>query len=92
MVSEATQLLLHDFCDNSVDLNDQTILVTGGTGSFGKQFVQTVLERCVPKRLIVSRRGSGNRILSFRSACSRAFALGGINMSTRGLSSISPRS
>jgi UDP-N-acetylglucosamine 4,6-dehydratase/5-epimerase len=35
------------------DLNDKTILVTGGTGSFGKQFCRTVLEQYKPKKLIV---------------------------------------
>jgi len=34
-------------------LNDKSILVTGGTGSFGRRFVRTVLERCRPRRLIV---------------------------------------
>lgn len=34
-------------------LNGKTILVTGGTGSFGKRFIQIVLERYRPKRLIV---------------------------------------
>ena len=34
-------------------LNDKTILITGGTGSFGKVFVQTVLEKFSPKRVIV---------------------------------------
>lgn len=34
-------------------LNDKTILVTGGTGSFGHKFVQMTLERYKPKRLIV---------------------------------------
>ena len=33
--------------------NDKTILITGGTGSFGKVFVRTVLERFSPKRVIV---------------------------------------
>lgn len=33
--------------------NDKSILITGGTGSFGKQFVKTLLERYEPKRLIV---------------------------------------
>ena len=33
--------------------NDKAILVTGGTGSFGKQYVRTLLERYQPKRLIV---------------------------------------
>ncbi len=36
-----------------MDLNGKTILVTGGTGSFGKFFIKSVLERFSPKRLIV---------------------------------------
>ncbi|MFQ5596596.1 MAG: UDP-N-acetylglucosamine 4,6-dehydratase (inverting) [Nitrospiria bacterium] len=34
-------------------LAGKTILVTGGTGSFGKRFVQTMLSKYSPKRLIV---------------------------------------
>ena len=34
-------------------LNGSSILITGGTGSFGKQFVRTVLKQFKPKRLIV---------------------------------------
>lgn len=30
-----------------------SVLVTGGTGSFGKRFIKTVLERCPPERLII---------------------------------------
>ena len=33
--------------------NDKTILITGGTGSFGKKFIQTVLERYEPRKIIV---------------------------------------
>lgn len=33
--------------------NDKIILVTGGTGSFGKEFVKTVLDRYQPRKLIV---------------------------------------
>lgn len=33
--------------------NGKSILVTGGTGSFGRRFVRTVLQRYQPKRLIV---------------------------------------
>lgn len=36
-----------------IDLNNQTILVTGGTGSFGRAFVRHVLQHFKPKRLIV---------------------------------------
>jgi UDP-N-acetylglucosamine 4,6-dehydratase/5-epimerase len=37
-----------------LDICDQSILVTGGTGSFGKAFVRTVLDHCPKiKRLVV---------------------------------------
>src|SRR3546814_419635 len=38
---------------NDVDLNGKSVLVTGGTGSFGQKFVRTVLERYKPRRVIV---------------------------------------
>ena len=34
-------------------LNGKTILVTGGTGSFGKAFVKTVIERFKPRKTII---------------------------------------
>ena len=38
----------------TVDICDQSILITGGTGSFGKAFVQSVLDHCPKiKRLVV---------------------------------------
>ena len=33
--------------------NDAVILITGGTGSFGKKYTQTLLERYKPKKIIV---------------------------------------
>lgn len=33
--------------------NDKTILITGGTGSFGKQCVKTILSQYQPKKIIV---------------------------------------
>jgi len=33
--------------------NDKTILITGGTGSFGKKYTKTLLERYRPKKIIV---------------------------------------
>ena len=33
--------------------NDKSVLVTGGTGSFGRRYVRTLLERYEPKRLVV---------------------------------------
>ncbi len=36
-----------------MDWKDLSILITGGTGSFGKKFIETVLHRHLPRRLIV---------------------------------------
>ena len=33
--------------------NNKSILVTGGTGSFGKKFIETVLKKYTPKKMIV---------------------------------------
>lgn len=43
---------------NYTMLNNKSILITGGTGSFGKEFVRTVLERYPDiKRLVIYSRG-----------------------------------
>ncbi len=34
-------------------LNNKTILVTGGTGSFGQEFIKTVLKKSKPKKIII---------------------------------------
>src|SRR5215467_3199695 len=40
--------------ESAVDLiRDKVVLITGGTGSFGKQFLSTVLKSYAPKKLIV---------------------------------------
>jgi len=36
-----------------IDLSNKVILVTGGTGSFGKKFVKTILSRFKPKRVVI---------------------------------------
>jgi len=33
--------------------NDKAILITGGTGSFGRQYAKTLLQRYSPKRLVI---------------------------------------
>lgn len=33
--------------------NDKTILITGGTGSFGKKYTKTLLQRYKPKKIII---------------------------------------
>jgi UDP-N-acetylglucosamine 4,6-dehydratase/5-epimerase len=44
---------LRDFTQPWLDLNDKAVLVTGGTGSFGKHFVRTIIERYRPRRLVI---------------------------------------
>lgn len=34
-------------------LNDKTILITGGTGSFGKKFLEMIFDRYEPKKVII---------------------------------------
>lgn len=34
-------------------LNDKTILITGGTGSFGKKFIELTLSKFTPKKIII---------------------------------------
>jgi UDP-N-acetylglucosamine 4,6-dehydratase/5-epimerase len=48
-----SESVLRDFSQPWLDLNDKTVMVTGGTGSFGKHFLKTVIERYKPKRLII---------------------------------------
>jgi UDP-N-acetylglucosamine 4,6-dehydratase/5-epimerase len=44
---------MRDFTSSLPDLNGRGILITGGTGSFGRRFVKTVLARYRPARLVV---------------------------------------
>src|SRR5258706_10086468 len=45
--------VFRDFSQPWLDLNDKSVMVTGGTGSFGKHFLKTVVERYRPRRLII---------------------------------------
>jgi UDP-N-acetylglucosamine 4,6-dehydratase len=51
--SASVEAPLRDFSQPWMDLNNRTILVTGGTGSFGKHFIKTMIAQYKPKRLIV---------------------------------------
>jgi UDP-N-acetylglucosamine 4,6-dehydratase len=42
-----------DFAPKAIDFTDKSILVTGGTGSFGKKFIKALLENYAPKRVVV---------------------------------------
>lgn len=56
--------------------NDKSILITGGTGSFGKQYITTILERYKPKKLIVYSRDELKQFemqQTYNSSCMRYF-------------------
>ena len=56
--------------------NGKTTLITGGTGSFGKRFVKTILERYKPKKLIIYSRDELKQFemeQEFRQDCMRFF-------------------
>ncbi len=62
--------LLNSIFDNKI------ILVTGGTGSFGRKFVETILEKFKPKKLIVFSRDElkqSEMNSKFNSECMRYF-------------------
>ena len=40
-----------------MDWTNLNILVTGGTGSFGKKFTELMLKECHPKKLVIFSRG-----------------------------------
>ena len=54
MANTLDQLFVgRDFRAPRADLNGKTVLITGGTGSFGKAFVRAVCAEFTPKKLIV---------------------------------------
>ncbi len=44
-VQPSAPAAFRDFTQPWLDLNDKSVLVTGGTGSFGRHFLKTVLAR-----------------------------------------------
>jgi len=44
---------MRSFDTPAPSLDDASILITGGTGSFGKAFVRTVLDRYEPRRVVI---------------------------------------
>lgn len=56
--------------------NDKSILITGGTGSFGKKYVETLLARYQPRRLIIYSRDELKQFemeQNFHQTCMRYF-------------------
>ena len=51
--------------------NNKTILVTGGTGSFGQKFLQTILNKYKPKKIIVYSR---DELKQFQMQTSKEFS------------------
>ena len=45
--------MIRDFTASPVDLDGKGILITGGTGSFGRKMVETLLAHHAPRRLVV---------------------------------------
>lgn len=57
-------------------LNNKSILITGGTGSFGQQYVKTILENYSPNRLIILSRDELKQYemqQTFNDPCMRYF-------------------
>lgn len=57
-------------------LNNQSILITGGTGSFGRKYVKTLLERYQPKKIIIFSRDELKQFemqQDFNAPCMRYF-------------------
>ena len=56
--------------------NDTSILITGGTGSFGKKYTKILLERYKPKRIIIFSRDELKQFemqQEFNDSCMRYF-------------------
>jgi UDP-N-acetylglucosamine 4,6-dehydratase len=56
--------------------NDQSILITGGTGSFGKKYIEYILKHYNPRRLIVFSRDEQKQFdmsLKYNAPCMRYF-------------------
>lgn len=56
--------------------NDKSILITGGTGSFGRQYVKTLLERYTPRKVIIYSRDELKQYemeQEFHGSCMRYF-------------------
>jgi len=56
--------------------NDKSILITGGTGSFGRQYTKTLLQRFKPRRIIVYSRDELKQFemqQAYNDACMRYF-------------------
>jgi UDP-N-acetylglucosamine 4,6-dehydratase len=56
--------------------DDKSVLITGGTGSFGKRYLKTILERYAPKRIVIYSRDELKQYemqQAFNTPCMRYF-------------------
>src|SRR3546814_19187370 len=51
--THVVQMTIRQFDSGLIDLDGKTVLVTGGTGSFGRPFIRTVLGRFKTRRCIL---------------------------------------
>lgn len=64
-------------------LNNKTVLITGGTGSFGNHFTDYVLQHYKPKKIIIYSRDEfkqfnmRNRLMQYDSVCAISSAMCG---------------
>ena len=65
-------------------MHNKTILITGGTGSFGQKFVETCLLKYKPKKIIIYSRDElkqfdmNNRFMKFKNFKSLRFFIGDV--------------
>ena len=52
-------------------LNDKSILITGGTGSFGKKFVEMIFEYYDPKRIVIYSRDEYKQFIMQHEFCQK---------------------
>lgn len=62
---------MRSFAPKSIDFNNKSILITGGTGSFGQKFVETILKNHKPRRIIIYSR---DELKQFEMAQKLSFA------------------
>ncbi|MBL4835983.1 MAG: UDP-N-acetylglucosamine 4,6-dehydratase (inverting) [Kordiimonadaceae bacterium] len=56
-------MVLTNFDGSGADLKGKSILITGGTGSFGATLLKKILEKYEPRRVIIFARGEYNHFL-----------------------------
>jgi len=58
---------------NKSFINDKSILITGGTGSFGKQMLKTLLENFKPKKIVIFSRDEFKQSEMQKEFCNKKY-------------------